>query len=128
MRNRLTTAVSILFYVDGFLLFISLIPILRYAFANKSLPTMGGIRFLAGPFESLGIDAMIVAGIVFVVVSAMKILAAYWLWNARKDGAVFGLILVGLSAIFWYGFELPVGPVLGIPEVVLLALVWRTLI
>ena len=127
MRTPLTTAVSILFYVDAFLWLVGLIPTLRYAFANKALPTMGGVRLLSGPFESLGIDAMIVAGIVFVVVSAMKILAGHWLWNARMDGAVLGLILVGLSTIFWYGFELPIGPLFGIAEVVLLALVWRAL-
>ena len=44
MRTRLTTAVSVLFYVDSFLLLIGLIPTLLYAFANKSLPTVGGIR------------------------------------------------------------------------------------
>ena len=82
---------------------------------------------MGGPFESLGIDALIVSGLVYVVVSAMKILAGYWLWNSRKDGAVFGLILLGLSTIFWYGFGLPLGPLLGITELVLLTLVWKTL-
>jgi hypothetical protein len=72
-------------------------------------------------------DALIVAGIVFVVVSGLKIMAAYWLWNSRLDGAVLELILLGLSAIFWYGFALPLGPLGGITQVVLLALVWSTL-
>ena len=29
---------------------------------------------------------------------------AYWLWQFRIDGAILGLILIGLSSIFWYGF------------------------
>ncbi len=82
---------------------------------------------MGGPFESLGIDALIVAGIIYVVVSALKIMAAYWLWHSRKDGAVLGLILLGLSMVFWYGFALPLGPLLGIAQLVLLLLVWSTL-
>ena len=70
---------------------------------------------------------MIVAGIIYVVVSALKIMAAYWLWHSRKDGAVLGLILLGFSLIFWYGFALPLGPLLGTAQLVLMLLVWSTL-
>ena len=127
MRTSLTTATSVVFFIDAFIWLIGTIPTLYYAFTHKALPSLGGIRLLGGPFESLGIDALIVAGLVYVLVSALKILAADWLWNSRLDGAVLGLILLGLSAIFWYGFALPLGPLLGIAELVLLALVWKTL-
>lgn len=127
MHAPLQTAVSILFCFDAFAWSIGVAPTLYYAFARGSLPTVAGIRLMGGPFESLGLDALIVMGTIFVVVSAMKFLAAYWLWHSRKDGAVLGLILLCLSAIFWYGFALPLGPLLGIAEVVLLLLVWRTL-
>jgi hypothetical protein len=127
MRTPLMTAVTILFYFDAFAWSIGVVPTLYYAFTYEALPTVGGIRLMGGPFESLGLDTLIVVGIVFVIVSALKILAAYWLWNSRSDGAVLGLILLGLSTIFWYGFALPLGPLLGIAEVVLLMLVWKTL-
>ena len=127
MRTSLTTTVSILFLIDALLWLIGLVPTLYYALIQKALPTMGGTRLLSGPFDSLGIDAFIVAGLIFVAVSAFKIMAAYWLWHSRMDGAVLGLILLGLSTIFWYGFELPPGPLLGIAELVLLILVWKTL-
>ena len=127
MRKPLRTVVSILFYFDAFAWSIGVVPTLYYAFARGSLPTVAGIRLMGGPFESLGLDALIVMGIIFVVVSAMKFLAAYWLWQSRKDGAVLGLILLGLSPIFWYGFALPLGPLLGIAQLVLLMLVWKTL-
>ena len=127
MRTPLITAVSILFYVDAFLWLVGVGFALRYAFVHRALPGVGGARALSGPFESLGMEAFIVAGIVYMVVSALKIMVGYWLWNARLDGAVFGLILVGLSAIFWYGFELPIGPIIGIVEVILLVLVWSSL-
>ena len=127
MHTSLTTVLSVVVYIDAFGWLIGVIPTLYYAFSHRTLPTVGGIRLLGGPFETLGIEALIVAGIVYVVVSALKIMAAYWLWNSRMDGAVLELILLGLSTVFWYGFALPFGPPLGITQVVLLALVWRTL-
>jgi hypothetical protein len=127
MRTPPQTAVSVLFYFDAFAWSIGVVPTLYYAFAQGNLPTVVGIRLMGGPFESLGIGTLIVLGIIFVVVSALKTLAAYWLWQSRKDGAVLGLILLGLSPIFWYGFALPLGPLLGIAELILLMLVWRTL-
>jgi hypothetical protein len=127
MRTSLKSVVSVLFYIDAFIWFIGVIPTLYYASTHGALPTVMGIRLMGGPFESLGIDALVVAGIIYVVVSALKGLAAYWLWHSRKDGAVLGLILLGLSPIFWYGFALPLGPLLGIAQLVLLMLVWRSL-
>lgn len=127
MRTSLVTTVAVLFYFDAFAWGVGVVPTLYYAFAYGTLPTVFGIRLMGGPFESLDIDALIVAGIVFVFVSALKVLAAYWLWNSRRDGAVLGLALIWPSAIFWYGFALPLGPLLGVTELVLLIFVWRTL-
>lgn len=127
MRTSSTIVLSVLVFIDGFGWLIGVVPTLYYALTRRTLPTLAGIRLLSGPFEKLGLEGLIVAGIVFVVVSALKILAAHWLWNSRLDGAVLELILLGLSTIFWYGFALPFGPPLGIAQVVLLALVWGTL-
>ena len=127
MRTPLTTAVSVVVFIDGFIWFVGVIPTLLYALEHRALPIIGPFRALSGPFDSLGIDSVIVAGLIYVVVSALKFVAAYWLWNSRMDGAVLGLVLLGLSTIFWYGFALPIGPLVGIPELVLLALVWKTL-
>jgi len=100
---------------------------LKYALSHRALPTVFGIRLLSGPLEALGIEAVIVAGLVFVVVSGLKLMAAYWIWNTRMDGAILLIILLGLSAMFWYAFELPFGPLGGLIEVVLLALAWQSL-
>jgi hypothetical protein len=127
VRAPLVTVVSVLFYFDAFAWGVGVVPTLYFTFTYKTLPTVVGIKLMGGPFESLGIEVLMVAGIVFVFVSALKVLAAYWLWNSRRDGAVLGLVLLGLSTIFWYGFALPFGPVLGIAELVLVVLVWRAL-
>jgi hypothetical protein len=123
----LPRVLAIIVYIDAFMWLVGNVPTLYYAFSRGRLPRFGGITLLGGPFEKLGLDALIVAGIGFIMVSALKILAAYWLWGVRKDGAVFELILLGLSVIFWYGFALPLGPFLGIIQVVLLALAWNSL-
>jgi len=106
---------------------VGVLPTLYYALTHRALPTLAGIRLLSGPFERLGLDSLIVAGLLFVVVSALKLLAAYGLAHGQREGAVLALILLGLSVIFWYGFALPFGPLVGLPELVLLVLVWGSL-
>lgn len=127
MRPPLVTALAVAVLLDGLLWIFGVVPVLKYALTHRSLPTVGGIRLLSGPIEALGIEALIVTGLVFVVVSGLKLLAAYWLWQGRMDGAVLQIILLSLSAIFWYAFELPFGPLSGVIQVVLLVLTWQSL-
>jgi hypothetical protein len=123
----LIAATSILALVLGLGWAIGSVIPLYLLFTRGSLPRVGPIILLDGRFRRLGDGAFIAAGLLFVAISALRLLSAYWLWNARRDGAVLELILLGLSAIFWYGFELPLGPLFGIAEVALLALVWSSL-
>ena len=127
LRTPLITALTVGVIYEALAWAISVLLVLKYALAHRGLPTVYGIRLLSGPVEALGIEAVIVTGIVFVVVSGLKLLATYWLWNMRMDSAILEIILLGLSAIFWYSFELPFGPVGGVILIVLLALVWNSL-
>lgn len=127
MRTPLITVLTFVIIFEALAWIFGVLPVLKYALAHRDLPTMGGIRFLSGPIEALGIEAVIVTGIGFVVVSGLKLLAAYWLWHARMDGAILELILLGLSALFWYAFELPFGPLGGLISIILLALAWPSL-
>lgn len=127
MRTPLVTVLTIVVVFDALAWAFGTLPVLKYALTHRTLPTVYGIRLLGGPMEALGIEAVIVTGIVFVVVSGLKLLAAYWLWQARLDGAILEIILLGLSAIFWYAFELPFGWLGGMVLAILLALVWTSL-
>lgn len=127
MRTSLITITTVVILFDALGWAFGTLPVLKYALAHRDLPTVGGIRLLSGPLEALGIEAVVVSGIVFVVVSGLKLLAAYWLWHARMDGAILAIILLGLSALFWYAFELPFGPLGGIIQIILVALVWNNL-
>ena len=127
MKPPFITALTVMVVFDALGWAFGVLPALKYALSHRTLPTVGGIRLLSGPLEALGIEAVIVTGLIFVVVSALKLLAAYWLWQARLDGAVLLVILLGLSAIFWYAFALPLGPLSGLIEAILLALAWQSL-
>ena len=120
------TVLTILILTDSLGWTLGVLPTLRYALAYRQLPTLAGIRLLSGPFEALGIDSMVIAGLLFVVVSLLKLLAAFWVWNLKGDGAILELILLGASALFWYGFALPFGPLVGIPQVILILVAWKS--
>lgn len=140
VRTPRVIALVILILLDGVGWAIAMLPGLNYAMTHGQLQLVRipvgfapdlqfgpEIRGLSGPFEALGIGASVVAGLLFVVVSSLKVLAAWWVWNLRKDGAVFELILLALSALFWYGFGLPIPPLFGIALIVLLGLTWKSL-
>lgn len=127
MTKPSTNALSIVVFIDAFIWLIGVPPTLYYALTRQALPQFGGIRLMGGPFEALGIDGLIVAGLLYTVVSGLKIMAAYWLRHGRLEGAILQLILLGLSVIFWYGFALPLGPLLGILQLVLLVLARKSL-
>lgn len=133
VRAPWVTTLVVLILLDGLGWGLGILPGLRYALTHQSLRIVrvlgvgSEIRGLSGPFEALGIGGLIVAGLLFVVISGFKVLSAYWVWNQRRDGAVFQLILLGLSVLFWYGFALPLAPLAGIAQIVVMAKVWKSL-
>jgi len=125
MREPLVIALTAVIILDSLGWTFGVLPVLRHAMTHGELPRTFGFRALSGPFEALGLNALIVAGLIYVVVSLLKLLAAYWVWNLRMDGIVLELVLLAISAIFWYGFALPLGPVVGVIQVILIALSWN---
>jgi hypothetical protein len=126
MRTTLVTTLTALIVFDALGWTLGVLPTLYYAMTRRSLPIVAGIRLLSGPFEALGLDSMIVAGLLFVAISMLKLLAAYWVWNLHLDGLILQLILLSLSAIFWYGFALPFGPPVAILQIMVMALAWKS--
>ena len=127
MKSPALVALLVILLIDALISTFGVLWTLRYAQIHGELMPIAGIRALFGPFDKFGIPALIVAGLIFVSISAFKFLSAFWLWNMRLEGAVLQLILLGVSAIFWYGFELPYGPLFGVPQVILIVIVWGTL-
>ena len=125
MRTARVRILAFLIVFDALAWGLGVLPTLHYALHHHELPMFAGFRALSGPFEELGLNALIVAGIIFATISLLKLLAAYWTWHLRRDGLVLELILLAISAIFWYGFALPLGPLFGLPQVVLIVLDWK---
>ena len=112
MRPPMVIALTILIVIEGIAGSLGVLPGLKHMLVHRALPQIfAGIRALSGPFEALGIDAMLATGLIFV--SGFQFLAAYWIWHLKMDGVVLELILLGVSMPFWYGFAVPFGPVLG---------------
>jgi hypothetical protein len=53
--------------------------------------------------------------------------AGWLLWNGQRSGAVLQFGLLPLEALLWYGFALPIPPVLAAIRVILVLLAWANL-
>lgn len=128
MKLSFPIVLSVVYGADAILWVLASLPVMHSLLRHHELPQIGPIKSFSGPFsDSLEIDTMLPLILLFVFVSALKLLAAYWLWQFRIDGAILGLILTGVSVFFWYGFFIPIGPLLGVVEVILTALAWSSL-
>ena len=56
-----------------------------------------------------------------------QVWAGWLLWYGDRSGALLQFGLLPIEAIFWYGFALPIPPVLAAARVVLVALAWSSL-
>lgn len=85
-------------------------------------PSYGG-----GAFERAGIPTTVPLLVVFLVVLLLEALAGWWLWQGRRSGAVFALVLLVPSAVFWWGFDLPYPPILASIRTLLILFAWSSL-
>ena len=51
--------------------------------------------------------------------------AADGLWEGHRDGAVVALFLLPVEAVFWWGFALPIPPVVALVRTALILGWWR---
>jgi hypothetical protein len=78
-------------------------------------PTYG-----AGPFTRIGIDTSVPLLTTFLVVCAAEISAGWLLWLQPTAGTWIALALLPLELVFWIGFALPYGLLLGAARTVLI--------
>lgn len=72
-------------------------------------PTYGG-----GPFERAGIETSVPLLGAFVVVCLAEVVVGVLLILGERAGAWLALGLLPLELVFWIGFALPFGPLLGL--------------
>ncbi len=70
---------------------------------------------------------MIGALLLFTVFNLLGFLPGYWLRKSRRRGGVLGIIFLAVSSVFWWGFGLPIPPLVGLLHIGLLAAGWKSL-
>ena len=87
-RHPTIAAGAILCIVQGVAMGLGIIPTIVYMIRHhelpiRKLPVVGEIRALSGPFEALGMGAMILLGLMFIILNVLHFPAGMWLWTAQ---------------------------------------------
>jgi hypothetical protein len=53
--------------------------------------------------------------------------AGWLVWGGHKSGAILALVLLPIGAVFWWGFALPIPPILALVRTALIVVAWRAL-
>jgi hypothetical protein len=104
------------------------------------LPGLYGLRYFAehgriwtflgfptygeGPFEKAGIPTSVPLLASFLAVCVAELVVGWMLWSHRRAARTLALALLPLEFVFWVGFLLPFGPLLGVTRTVLVLMGW----
>jgi hypothetical protein len=58
----------------------------------------------------------------------LEIVAAVRLWSGHRIGALLAMATIPFGAVFWWGFALPIPPILALIRVILIGASWRSLV
>ena len=77
-----------------------------------------------GPFERVGIKTSVPLLVSFLLVCVAELVVGWTLWRNRRAGRLFALALLPIELVFWFGFLLPFGPLLGLARTALVLVDW----
>jgi hypothetical protein len=80
-------------------------------------PTYGG-----GPFERIGLPPSVPLLVAFAVVCAAEVVVGVLLWTDAPHAGLLSYLLLPFELVFWVGFALPFGPLLGLARMTLVLL------
>lgn len=121
-----TAAILLWFNAIGFGVFC--LPAIRNLLMGRDIPyIMGFPAYGDGPFERAGFPSTVPLLSAFLLVCILEGVAGWLLWGGSKTGAVLALALVPIGAIFWWGFALPIPPILALVRTILILLSWSSL-
>lgn len=95
---------------------------LHYARTHEVWQFMGFPTYGGGPFERFGIETSVPLLVGFVVVCAAEVVVGVLLIAGYGAAPALSYLLLPLELVFWAGFALPFGPVLGVARVAVLLL------
>ena len=103
-------------------------PAIRNLLIGRDIPiVMGFPAYGRGPFERAGIPTTVPLLAAFLLVCILEAVAGVLLWGGYKSGGVLALVLVPVGAIFWWGFALPIPPILALVWTILILMNWQAL-
>ncbi len=104
------------------------LPAMRNLWLGRDIPIVLGFpAYGRGPFESHGLPTTIPLLAAFLIVCILEAVAGVLLWGGHTSGAVLALVLLPFGALFWWGFALPIPPILAIAWTILILLNWPAL-
>jgi hypothetical protein len=86
---------------------------------------MGFPTYGHGTFEQIGIDTTVPLLVAFLLVAVAEVVAGALLWIGRRAGSILANVLVPVELVFWIGFALPFGPVIGLARTILIVVAAR---
>jgi len=91
-------------------------------FANRGQiwTFLGYPTYGEGLFETIGIKTSMPLLVSFLLVCVAELVVGRMLWRNRRAGLVCALALLPIELVFWTGFSLPFGPLLGLARTALL--------
>jgi hypothetical protein len=103
-------------------------PAIRNLLDGRDIPFVFGFpAYGRGPFERLGIPTTVPLLLAFLLVCVLEAVAGVLLWGGYRSGAILALALVPVGAVFWWGFALPIPPVLAAVWTILILMSWPAL-
>jgi hypothetical protein len=101
--------------------------IARLVQRGEILRVMGLPTYGEGPFQNRGIDTNTPLLLGFLLVNILFVVSGIMLWNGQRFGAILGLVALVPGLVYWWGFALPFGPLLGIASAALVLTSWSYL-
>ena len=119
-------AILLWFTALGFGIFC--LPAIGNLLTGRDIPYVFGFpAYGEGPFERVGIRTTVPLLAAFLLVGILEGLAGWLLWEGYRMGAILALVLVPVGAIFWWGFALPIPPLVALIRTALIVLGWQSL-
>jgi hypothetical protein len=80
---------------------------------------LGNPTYGPEPSEDGVFPASLTLIVLFLLVCVAEVLVGWMLWHGRPKAAVVSLVLLPIEFVFWIGFVLPAGPLLGLARTAL---------
>lgn len=121
-------AAAILLWIGAFGLGIPCIMAIRNLSAGKPIPYVFGFpAYGGGPFEAVGVRTTIPLLAGFLLVCIADGVAGWLVWRGQRSGAILATVTLVPGAIYWWGFALPIPPIMALVRTALLVASWKTM-